>query len=368
MIYLEADEELDINDARYTDLYLVIIKQVELELRKLGLRFDAPLLHSFEDWFREITQETDKTVERSISLEGEVSVGTEPIPFLAKLLVKLLAQIKGSERQKQTIRQTLERDISRLKTDINLLLSDGLKKLKQKFPHKKGFLLILDNLDRVPPNVGNHLFFDYAAQLQELHCTLIYTVPISVFYSGQNLNNTFGSLTIVPMVNVYEFESDRPHLNYSKMGLDAVAKLIVRRVDIEAVFESEQDLLELAKASGGHVRQLMQMMRNACTTAITRKHSKLQAEDVAEAIRREQFNFERLIPKDHYQVLAQVCLVKDIKGITEDAIGQQMLFNTSVMEYNGKKRWNYVNPVVKLSDAFQHALDAAQGKSPIHTD
>lgn len=317
---------------------------------------------------REITQETDKTVERSISLEGEVSVGTEPIPFLAKLLVKLLAQIKGSERQKQTIRQTLERDISRLKTDINLLLSDGLKKLRQKFPKKKGFLLILDNLDRVPPNVGNHLFFDYAAQLQELHCTLIYTVPISVFYSGQNLSNTFGSLTIVPMVNVYEFESDRPHLKHSKMGLNAVARLIERRVDVEAVFESEQDLLELAKASGGHVRQLMQMMRNACTTAITRKHSKLQAEDVEEAIRREQFNFERLIPKDHYQVLAQVCLVKDIKGITEDAIGQQMLFNTSVMEYNGKKRWNYVNPVVRLSDAFQHALDAAQGKSPIHTD
>jgi hypothetical protein len=33
-----------------------------------------------------------------------------------------------------------------------------------------------------------------------------------------------------------------------------------------------------------------------------------------------------------------------------------MLFNTSVLEYNGDRRWNYVAPVVKQSDAFRKAL------------
>ena len=41
VIYLEANEETDINDASYTDLYLIVIKQVEFELRKLSLSFDA---------------------------------------------------------------------------------------------------------------------------------------------------------------------------------------------------------------------------------------------------------------------------------------------------------------------------------------
>ena len=50
------------------------------------------------------------------------------------------------------IRQTLQRDISRLKADINLLLRDGYNKIKDKYP--KGFLLIFDNLDRVPPKVN----------------------------------------------------------------------------------------------------------------------------------------------------------------------------------------------------------------------
>lgn len=38
VIYLEANEETDINNAEYTDFYLVVIKQVEFALREMGLR------------------------------------------------------------------------------------------------------------------------------------------------------------------------------------------------------------------------------------------------------------------------------------------------------------------------------------------
>ncbi|YAG04664.1 hypothetical protein NSTC731_00880 [Nostoc sp. DSM 114167] len=33
-----------------------------------------------------------------------------------------------------------------------------------------------------------------------------------------------------------------------------------------------------------------------------------------------------------------------------------MLFNLWVFEYNGKNRWNYVNPVVRQIHAFQEAV------------
>jgi AAA ATPase domain len=101
VIYLEANEETDINDARYVDLYLIVIKQVEYELRKLGLGFDAGLLKGFEDWFKEVTHETEKTVELSVSMGGEGTVDSGIIPFIAKLLVKLMAQIKGSDKRKR---------------------------------------------------------------------------------------------------------------------------------------------------------------------------------------------------------------------------------------------------------------------------
>ena len=356
VIYLEVNEETDINDARYTDLYLIVIKQVEFELRKLGLKFDTKLLENFESWFKDITKETEETVERSVSIEGEATLKPEA-PFIAKLMVKLLAQIKGSDKQKTTIRQTLEKDLSRLKADINLLLGDAYVKLRKKFPQYKGLLIIFDNMDRVPPTIAEHLFFDYAPQLQELDCTIIYTVPISVLCSPKNPLNQFdGNPHIVPMVDIYQLERDRCDLNYNQTGLEAIASVIEKRVDIDAVFESRQELLDLAKASGGHVRQLMQMIQTACLTASTRKHPKIIAEDIIYAVKQQQFSFERFIPEEHYAFLAQVCITKNV---SKDDIGQLMLFNTSVLEYNGDKRWNYPNPVVKQNEFFQKAIKSA---------
>jgi hypothetical protein len=80
-------------------------------------------------------------------------------------------------------------------------------------------LVIVDNLDRIPPSVGNHLFFDYAPQLQELDCTIIYTVPISVIYSYKNVSNLFGNPNIVPMVNIYDLVAGvRFKLQSAKIG------------------------------------------------------------------------------------------------------------------------------------------------------
>ncbi|MFM5983127.1 MAG: P-loop NTPase fold protein [Sphaerospermopsis kisseleviana] len=356
VIYLEVNEETDINDANFTDLYLIVIKQVEFTLRKLGLKFDERLLKSFENWFKEITQENEESVEKSVSVESEASLGADA-PFIAKLMVKLLAQIKASDKQKTSIRQTLEKDISRLKADINLLLDDAYAKLRKKYPNYKGLLIIFDNLDRVPPGVADHLFFEYAAQLQELHCTIIYTiytVPISVLCSPKNPLSLFdGNPHIVPMVNIYQFDRQSSHLQDNQTGLEALASLIEKRVDIDAVFNSRDELLELAKASGGHVRQLMQIMRAACLRASTNDHDKIQAEDIVYAVKQQQFSFERFIPNDHYPLLVQVCINKDV---SKDDIGQLMLFNTSVLEYNGDNRWNYPNPVVMQNEFFRQAL------------
>jgi hypothetical protein len=355
IIFFNADEELNINDARYTDLYLAIIKQVESQLRHKGIGLDKKLMETFADWFKEITNETEETVERSISIEGSMEGGTE-IPFLAKLWLKILAQIKGSEKQKRTIRQTLDEDISRLQADINALLRDGAKKLIAKYPEYKGILIVVDNLDRVPPPVGDHLFFDYGSQLQQLDCNIIYTVPISVVYSTKNIGNIFEENPhILPMVHIYNFDQQSVDLEYTSEGLEAMTSVIAKRVNVDLVFASQAELREIAKASGGHVRQLMRIMRTACQSATTNRRSQINMVDVEYGIKQEQFQFERLIPEEHYAFLAEVCRSKNLKK-TEKT--QDMLYNLSVLEYiyMTARRWNYVNPVVKNSELFQQAL------------
>lgn len=362
-VYLETDEVTDINDVEYTDLYLLVAQYVEYELRRLGIQLDQGIVKDFASWFADITQETEKTVESSISMEGEVTLGGQslfPIPFLAKLLAKLTSQIKGGSKDKTTIRRTLEKDFSRLKSSVNLLLEDGTQKLRQKRPDCKGILLIFDNLDRCPPHVANRLFFDYAAQLQELRCTIVYTVPISALYSPRSIVNHFNQPAIVPMVNIYEFEQESNPLQWNDQGLQALVGLLAQRLDTKKVFESEAELLELIRASGGHVRHLMQMMREACITAIGRGHKAIKAEDTAYAIKQLQFSFEREIPDAHYSAIAHTYRSK---RAANDEIGQQTLFNTSVLEYNGKQRWNYPHPTVMQIDAFKRAVDELDGQS-----
>jgi energy-coupling factor transporter ATP-binding protein EcfA2 len=357
VIYLETDEVTDINDVEYTDLYLLVAQYVEYELRKIGIQIDPRIIRDFESWFADVTEETEETVESSISVEGEVTLGGEspfPIPFLAKLLAKLTSQIKGGSKDKKTIRQTLEKDFSRLKTTLNLLLDDGNKKLRKKYPDHKSILLIFDNLDRCPLPVANRLFFDYGSQLQELRCTIVYTVPISALYSPRGIANTFAEPKIVPMVNIWEFARDRDRLNGNSQSIQALIDLLERRMDTKKVFASEQILRELIRASGGHIRHLMQMVREACLTAIGRGHSMIEVDDAVYAIKQRQFSFEREIPDTHYAAIANTYRTKRANN---DEIGQLTLFNTSVLEYNGKQRWNYPHPTVMQIDAFQRALN-----------
>jgi hypothetical protein len=138
-----------------------------------------------------------------------------------------------------------------------------------------------------------------------------------------------------------------------------VTSLSEQRVDVSsAIFADRQQLLDLVKARGGHVRQLMQVTRSACRTAITRKHSKVLAENVTYALKQQQFDFEKSTPEpEYYTKLPEVGIEKEI---TKDERGQNLLFNLSVLEYNGNSRWNYVNPLVKQSYAFQQALESIQ--------
>ena len=52
------------------------------------------------------------------------------------------------------------------------------------------------------------------------------------------------------------------------------------------------------------------------------------------------------------------------KNVPRNEIGQLMLSNISVLEYNGLHRWNYLNPVVIRSRLFKRALEDYLAKNP----
>jgi hypothetical protein len=100
---------------------------------------------------------------------------------------------------------------------------------------------------------------------------------------------------------------------------------------------------------------LIQLRQRACLTAQGRNHDKIQIDDVDYAIEQLQFSFERSTPKTYFAELAKIAITKEIQ---DDNIGQQMLFSSAVLEYNGSDRWNYPNPLLMRSNAFTRAINS----------
>jgi transcriptional regulator with AAA-type ATPase domain len=157
------------------------------------------------------------------------------------------------------------------------------------------------------------------------------------------------------MINIYQLDREQFPVLYNQDALNSVAQILEKRVNRDKIFASNHELLELVKASGGHIRQLMQLMQRACLTASGRGHSKIEADDVDYAIKQLQFSFERSLTKKYFTELAYISQNKEFSD-EDDNLKVEMLYSTAVLEYNGTDRWNYPNPLLMKSHAFQKAM------------
>jgi hypothetical protein len=101
----------------------------------------------------------------------------------------------------------------------------------------------------------------------------------------------------------------------------------------------------LVEASGGAVRFLVRMVRNAATRALARGHSeRIMAEDAQDAIGEERGDFIRMLRSEHYAILWQ--RHRD-KTLSADPIHQELLQMSALLEYNnGGDRWCDVHPIL----------------------
>ena len=357
VIYFDADELIDIEDTEYTDVLVAIARQVFEGLDTLGVQLSDDLLESVFAWFAEVVYEQESVKAAQAELEAEFSVKSPPLPFLfAKLMGKITGQLKTGIESKHTIRRRLDPQIAQLIDKINLLLRSGEVALRKR--GQQGLAVVVDGLDRVmyrtlddgQRNSHDALFIEHGEQLRACSVHLIYTVPISMFYSPRAsvLANVFPDYRILPMIKVHT-RTNAP----APDGLEKLREMLARRIDLDVIFE-EAALEALCSASGGHPRILMTLVRNACTYAANRFPKPIDANAAERAISRLVSEFSRSIPEEHFPLLAQVYVRKQVNN---DDAHRLMLQNLSVLEYmNGAPPWQDVQPVVLRLNKFREAL------------
>jgi energy-coupling factor transporter ATP-binding protein EcfA2 len=94
MLYLDVIDFLDPQDIDYTDIFLLVCRQLLESLHGNKVSLSENLLHEVEKWFVDVTKETEKSVELSAGVGVEAKAGAE-IPFLARLARRDYCQHQG---------------------------------------------------------------------------------------------------------------------------------------------------------------------------------------------------------------------------------------------------------------------------------
>ena len=348
MLYLDVTDFLDPQDIDYTDLFLLVCRKLLEHPHANKVSLPEDLLNDVEKWFVEVTKETEKTVELAGGVGVEAKAGGQ-IPFLARLLSGITASIKAGSKKKVTTREELGRYFSGLSSNTNVLLAAASQALSEADkPHQ--LLIVFDNLDRLPLKQSEELFFAHGSQLQEMACHAVYTVSIDTYYSRRHLANIFPNRQIIPNVKL---RASKSSLDPNPAGIDALLQVIQKRLGGKVLAQPPALAEDFVGRSGGSIRQLIRLLREAVQSAQARGLAALDSEALEDAARSIQQDYERMLEPSDYQLLARTYATKSIE---KDDATMQLLSNLAIMEYNGKELWHDVNPVIEPIDAFQSVV------------
>ena len=361
VVYFSVErEDIDIEDVQYTDILLTCTRHLLKNLKDANAE---PILDWLKDRWKDL-QDLSLTTGKLENLGIEVGVST---------FAKITANLRTEPSQRAKIRQLVNPHTTTLLQALNQFIKDAQNKLPS---GKNKLVLIADSLDRIAPTIQdngttNHdqIFIDRAGQLKGLDCHIVYTVPISLLYSDRANNleaNYDGNTQILPMVKVKDRNG-----NIYENGLNKLQEVIAKRIEkvapnlniVPKVFENQDIIKELCLMSGGHVRELIQLVRGALneidSLPVTEKAAKRSIAKLRDV-------YNRTVNEDEWKILAEVAISKELKNQDEY---RKLLFNRCLLEYvdfysdDNLKRWCNIHPLIKDISKFQKALQKLENGS-----
>jgi hypothetical protein len=355
VVYFAADQDdLDPEDTEYTDILIACTRRLLEQLKNAN---PQPLL----TWLNERQQDLKElafTEIRFDDLKLETAIG---------LFGKLSSNIRAIPNERAKIRAKLDPHTVTLLSALNEFIQDGKRHLPTE---QSQLVVIVDNLDRIVPvnreeKRTNHeeIFIDRANQLKGLDCHLIYTIPISMVYSSRvaDLRDIYDNDPLVlPMIMV-EMPDNQ---TVCKEGMDQLKELIGRRVRKYAptqlletnIFESLEVLEKLCLMSGGHIRNVMLLIRSAFDHIESLPITK---QAVQRSITQAREIYHRTVEENQWNLLAEVYKSKAIKNDDEY---RKLLFNRCILQYaffddEGEMQvWYDVHPLIRAIPEFKGGL------------
>jgi hypothetical protein len=305
VVRVDLDSYLDLHSpVDVTDFLLVLSGAIGDRLRDPDLLAEGAA--GFRFW------DEAKALLRGVSLDGltvsgEVSAGP----------VNLAAGIKADPTIRAKIRSALQGQLPQLVAQVHAHHVRVIEALRQRHGADARLVVIVDSLEHIRGTTGSaeavhasvqSLFFAHARHLQLPDTHMVLSVPPVLALQADNLAAQFvnGAVQAWSSCEVVDRRG-----NLRQESLDRLLRLVSRRGDWHRLIPDETAMRRLLVASGGYIRDLLNMLIEAIHLA--REGS--PAPDVAERVIANARRSYQPLYADEVKVLARIAQARDLGAI-----------------------------------------------------
>lgn len=215
----------------------------------------------------------------------------------------------------------------------------ALKKIVKTLQKKTGknVLLLIDDLDKSAEAIEK-ILLEEGAVFNEIDCSLVLTVPITVIYSqmANRITECFPHVEVLSNITIYNKDG-----SINPEGLTLLKELVHRRMNPELILDKALETAALY--SGGVFRYLVKIIQDSAFSALRSGKNQIEQNDVDNSINKMRSEFGRIIGLDDYETLKKIHQKKNLTNIQQDV---RLIANDIVLEYQNDTRWVDIHPII----------------------
>ena len=281
-------KELDPVNLNYVELFVITMEKLFDVVSQYNIRINPQLFKSVSEWSRSAEIEEIRLLTGEASLETGVKAEVS-VPLFARFFGKMRAAANASFSTKKRIIESIEPRLSDLVGHCN----DLIREVKSKLPDidKKGLIIIIEDLDKLSIEKAEELFFNHSNIITSFQTHVIFTVSVIFRYHPKFklIKEDFDEDFELPMIKVRD-----KHGELYSAGRNVLLDIIKYRIGTEC-FEPPELVYEFIDKSGGCLRDLFRMIRDAADNALNHDKTLITQNDYLKSFYRLRHDYENTI-------------------------------------------------------------------------